>query len=139
MTLKRTQGTFKEARLMTKGLGRRQRRIKQMLHDAFDAELGALTWPHIRQVSVLDCGGKSGDHLHPTFERSLKRTLHALVKRGDVLIVGGKGGPGDPYCYLTVECFASAAEDREVTDTAEAKAICKELATLVMAGGEVRP
>ena len=122
-----TQGT-------TRGLGKLQRRIKEMLGAAMDAEIGCLTWPHIRQVVVLDYGGKPGESLNPTFERSLKRGLKTLVERGDVLVVGGRGGPGDPYRYTTVEAFASVAEDRKVTDAGEAKAIVATLAEAILRG-----
>jgi hypothetical protein len=35
-----------------------------------------------------------------------------LVDRGDVLIVGGKGGPGDPRRYVTVERIARIGDGR---------------------------
>jgi hypothetical protein len=103
-----------------------------MLNDAFAAEIGPLTWPAIRQVSVLDHGGAKTDRLRPSFERSLKRAIKSLVDRGEVLILGGKGGPGDPYRYVTVECFASVAEEKKVTDTEAAKAVVAEMQRLVM-------
>jgi hypothetical protein len=46
--------------------------------------------------------------------------MKTLVDRGDVLIVGGKGGQKDPYRYTTVEAFAAAA-GFAFKDTASAK------------------
>jgi hypothetical protein len=126
---KRTRGTNSR-------LGGLQLRIKQMVQKAADNDIGCLTWPHIRQVLVFDCGGAPGDTLKLTFERSAKRALHSLVKRGDVLVVGGKGGPSDPYRYTTVEAFASAAENRSISDTSEAKAIVAELIEVVLGGAQ---
>jgi hypothetical protein len=76
----------------------------------------------------------------PWFERSLKRALKGLVDRGDVLVLGGKGGPGDPRHYVTVETFASKAESKKVTDTSYAKQLVAEMAEAVakvMAGGGI--
>jgi hypothetical protein len=36
---------------------------------------------------------------HPSFERSLRRALHTLV-RNECLITLGKGRPGSPYRYF---------------------------------------
>jgi hypothetical protein len=86
--------------------------------------------PFIRSCFIAKHGGnpENGDCLTPTHERSLKRALKALVDRGDVLIVGGAGGPGDPYRYTTVESFAGVAHGKKkVKDTAHAKQIVAEL------------
>lgn len=66
----------------------------------------------IRAWCIVCSGGKEGDKLVPSFERSLKRALKGLVDRGDVLIFGGKGGQRDPGRYVTVEAFASKAEGK---------------------------
>ena len=44
------------------------------------------------------------------------------------MIIDGKGGPGNPRCYATVESFVSQIEGKKVTDTARAKEIMLELA-----------
>ena len=67
--------------------------------------------------------------LNPTFERSLKRSLKALVDRGDV-VFDGKGGQTSPYRYTTIEAFASATGEK-VRDTAHAKQIIAELQAAV--------
>ena len=40
-------------------------------------------------------------------ERSLRRAIKALLDRGEIFVIAGEGGPGDPRRYVTVECFAS--------------------------------
>ena len=116
---------------MPRGLGKQQRHVKDMLHRAFDAKIGALTFAHIRGVEIMNLGGDpERDKLNPSHERSLKRALKRLVDRGDVVITGGKGGVADPYRYTTIEAFAEAAVGHKV-DTAEAKKIVADLAEAV--------
>ncbi len=116
---------------MPRGLGKQHRHDKDMLHRAFDAKIGALTFAHIRGVEIMNLGGDpERDKLNPSHERSLKRALKRLVDRGDVLIAGGKGGVADPYRYITIEAFAGVAEGRKV-DTAEARKIVAELSEAV--------
>lgn len=111
---------------MSRGLGALQRKIKTLLDRSFRAGLGPLRFADIRGVFLINDGGNPvTDRLDPTHERSLKRALKTSVERGDVLIMGGKGGPADPYRYITVECFAGATG--EVKDTAHAKQIFAEL------------
>jgi hypothetical protein len=87
---------------------------------------------HTGAYRALPSGNpENGDRLSPTRERSLKRALKGLVDRGDVLICGGNGGPGDSYRYTTVECFAGAT-GKKVKDTAHAKQIVAELQDAVM-------
>lgn len=119
--------------VMSRGLGALQREIKRMLTRAHEVDTGALRFTDMRAVLVINHGGKpeKGDTLQPTHERSLKRALKGLVDRGDVLIVGGKGGPGDPRRYMTVETFASIANRKKVEDTAEAKQVVAEMAEAV--------
>jgi len=58
----------------------------------------------IRMCFVARYGGDptKGDKLPPSHERSLKRALKGLRDRGEVLRIGGSGGPGDPYHYTTL-------------------------------------
>ncbi len=112
---------------MPRGLGKSQRWIKDVLQRAHDKEIGLLTVAMIRTVAIRDRGGDPyRDRLNPTYERSLKRSLKALVDSGDVVIVAGKGGYLDPYCYTTVEALA-ASTGVTVKDTAHAKLIVAEL------------
>jgi molybdopterin-biosynthesis enzyme MoeA-like protein len=112
---------------MSRGLGALQREIKTLLDRSFRMGLGPLRFADIRAVFLINDGGNpETDRLDPTHERSLKRALKTLVERGDVLIMSGKGGPGDPYRHVTVECFAAATG--EVKDTAHAKQIFAKLA-----------
>jgi hypothetical protein len=93
---------------MSRGIGALQREIKTLLDRSFRVGLGPLRFADIRAVFVIEDGGDpESDRLDPTHERSLKRALKTLVERGDVLIFDGKGGPGDPRRYVTVESFAA--------------------------------
>ena len=105
---------------MSRGLGKQQLAITGLIKKAESVGVTSMTFADMRQVFVL----RNGDTLHPTRERSLKRALKALVDRGDVLIIGGNGRPGDPYRYISVEAMASAYTNRKITDTAEAKKVC---------------
>jgi hypothetical protein len=112
---------------MSRGLGALQREIKTLLDRSFRVGIGPLRFADIRAVSVINDGGNpETERLDPTHERSLKRALQTLVQRGEVLILSGKGGPGDPRRYTTVECFAGATGET-VKDTAHAKQIVAEL------------
>ena len=122
---------------MSRGLGKLQREIKRALTVVFDNDYGAMRFADIRTWFVIRYGGKEDDKLSPTHERSLKRALKGLIDKGEVLIIDGKGGPGDPRRYITIECFAAATGEK-VKDTAHAKAIVAELQDAVMkatAGG----
>jgi len=113
---------------MPRGLGKSQRWIKDVLQRASEIVIGGpLDFAFIRDIAISHRGGDSyRDRLNPTYERSLKRSLKALVDSGDVVIVAGKGGQLDPYCYTTVEAFA-ASTGETVKDTAHAKLIVAEL------------
>ena len=113
---------------MPRGLGKSQRWIKDVLQRASEIKIaGPLDFAMIRAAAIRHRGGDPyRERLNPTYERSLKRSLKALVDRGDVVIVAGKGGYLDPYCYTTVEALASAT-GVTVKDTAHAKLIVAEL------------
>ncbi len=113
---------------MSRGLGKLQREIKRALTVMYDHGFtGQMRIADIRNWFIARYGGNPDtDKLPPTHERSLKRALKGLIDRGEVLVVDGKGGPGDPRRYTTVECFA-AATGQKVKDTAHAKKIVAEL------------
>jgi len=119
---------------MSRGLGDVQREIKRMLTVMFDTYGAVMGFTDIRACFIAKHGGdpENGDRLTPTHERSLKRALKGLVDRGDVLVVGGEGGPGDPYRYTTIEDFAGTANGKKVKDTAHAKQIVAEMQEAVM-------
>ena len=79
----------------------------------------------IRMCFVARYGGDptKGDKLPPSHERSLKRALKGLRDRGEVLRIGGSGGPGDPYHYTTLECFAAIVAGKKPRDETHAKQI----------------
>jgi hypothetical protein len=106
---------------MSRGLGDLQRRIKNVMNLA--AALGRRDWRY------ADLREAFAGHTQP---RSLRRSLKGLVDRGDMLILDGKGGPGDPYRYVTVEAFAgmSRASGMPFKDTAEAKRKFAELGAM---------
>jgi hypothetical protein len=108
-------------------LGKLQREIKRALTVVYDNDYGVMCFADIRNWFVIRYGGNPDtDKLPPTHERSLKRALKGLIDKDEVLIFDGKGGPGDPRRYITVECFA-AATGKKVKDTAHAKEIVAEL------------
>ena len=112
---------------MARGLGEHQREIKRILQRASDAKIGMLPFASIRAVFIISAGGNpETDKMNPTFARSLRRSLLALVDRGDVVFVG-EGGQKDPFRYTTIEAFV----DEPNTD--DAKRVFKELTAASMA------
>ena len=106
---------------MSRGLGKLQREIKRILQRAWDADLPALPFASIRGVFIMSAGGNpETGRLHPTSERSLKRSIRALVDRGDV-IRAGAGGQQDPFRYGTVESITVEP------NTADAKRAWREM------------
>ncbi len=98
---------------MSHGIGRIQREIKRILQLAFDAEIGMVTFAGIRAVFIMKTGGDPEvDRLNPHFERSLKRSLKALVNSRDVVFLG-RGGQADPFEYTTVEAFTHEPDTKE--------------------------
>jgi hypothetical protein len=57
-----------------------------------------MTFADLRFLAKQDLGAEWWV-AHPSFERSLRRALHALV-RDELLITLGKGRPGDPFRYI---------------------------------------
>ena len=110
---------------MSRGIGRIQRQIKHILQRAFDAGFGMLRFADIRALFILQAGGNpESDRMNPVFERSLKRSLKALVNSGDVLLYGD-GGQADPFRYATVEAFT------DESDTKEAKRAWQEMSVAI--------
>ena len=102
---------------MSRGLGRLQRNLKAMIYEQHECWLKEferradadempegqfwLTWPEIKYLIKLDMGLDPEAKLDPSFERSLKRALHLLLKRGEVRKIPGMPGVS---CYITKEC-----------------------------------
>ena len=96
--------TYRE-RPLSRGLGKLQRTIKDILQKAGEAKLGWMTFADIRGIFIMHAGGNpETDKMLPNFERSLKRSLKALVDCADVLR-RGKGGQQTPFAYMTIEVF----------------------------------
>lgn len=116
---------------MSKGLGVRQRELLAILRKADAAKLPPLTYAELRVVLIASRGGNParGDRLRESLDRALKRALAAMVNSKDVVIVGGKGGPKDPYRYRAIEDFAAPlAEDAGgVRDVRHAKKLVADL------------
>jgi hypothetical protein len=121
-----SQRTLNAVRTMARGLGSLQREIKHILDRAALLPSRTLSLAGIRAVLVLQRGDSEHNTLAANSERTLQRALKGLVDRGEVVIAQGRGGPGDPYRYTTVECFASTT-GRDVRDTAHAKQIVAEM------------
>ena len=82
----------------------------------------------LRQWLVARAGGDPElDTLRPA-----GRAIKALLDRGEIFVIAGEGGPGDPRRYVTVECFASTLKGETVKDTAHAKAIVAELSDMML-------
>jgi len=71
---------------MSRGLGR----LQQALMDAIERHGKPMTFADIRIVAKKDLGAE-WYVTHPSFERSLRRALHALV-RNELLIALGRAG-----------------------------------------------
>ena len=102
---------------MSRSLGGLQRVIQAVLLE----HNGPLQYGQIRTQLVLTKINFTSKLR--TRDRSLKRALKWLVDRGEVIIVGGKGGPSEPYRYVAIESIASTFKGEKVTDIAEAKKI----------------
>ncbi len=90
---------------MSRGLGWLQQEIKRILQKAGEAKLGWMPFADIRGIFIMHAGGNpETDKLLPNFERSLKRSLKALVDCGDVLR-RGEGGQQAPFGYMNIEVF----------------------------------
>ena len=79
---------------MSRGLGRLQR----CLMDAIESHGKPMTFADIRLQAKKDLGAE-WYVTHPSFERSLRRALRALV-RDELLITLAKGRPGNPFRYI---------------------------------------
>jgi hypothetical protein len=109
---------------MSRGLGELQREIKDALTFLWNKKLPT-RFADVRIYFVIRHGGEEDDTLEPTYERSMRRALKGLLDRGDVVIIGGKGGPGDPHQYANVEDFAAlyVRKGKKVRDATHAKEI----------------
>ena len=130
---------------MGRGLGNLQLYIKDVLTNAYEKKFGALSFAYIRAGYAIQLGcaeeGPAGETIHnldPSEERSLKRALYTLVKRGDVVIIKGEGGVADPYQYTTIECFARSA-NKKPKSTEHAKQIVADMGGVsrIMAMGKL--
>jgi hypothetical protein len=122
---------------MSRGLGRFQRNIKAMIYgvDAWWREECAkaeaeerepadgyrywVLWPEIKATVKDDLGLSPEDKLPPSLERSLKRALHSLVKRGEI----GKMPdlpPGSLAHYITKECYDESFSPKALRQLKEA-------------------
>jgi hypothetical protein len=90
---------------MTRGLGSLQLEIIDLLRTAEEDDYGPVTFGVIRFFFLYRAVGEefAKYHLPPTHVRSIKRALKTLVDRGEVRIVGGKGGQLDPYQYALAD------------------------------------
>ena len=109
---------------MSRGLGELQREIKNVLTFLWNNKQPT-RFANIRTVFLACHGGEEGDTMEPTYERSMRRAIKGLLDRGDVVVIDGKGGPGDPHRYANVEDFAGLyiPKGRKVRDATHAKQI----------------
>jgi hypothetical protein len=109
---------------MSRGLGELQHEIKDTLTFLWNHKQST-RFANLRTCFLVRHGGEKGDTLEPIYERSMRRALKGLVDRGDVVIIGGKGGPGDPHQYANIEDFAAlyVRKGKKVRDATHAKEI----------------
>ena len=91
---------------MSKGIGELQRTIFERVRILERISSGApVTWPLIRSTLIAMAAKPKtaaeikNYRLTESYERSAKRALRGLVDRGYLEIVGGNGGPADPFHY----------------------------------------
>ena len=112
---------------MSRGPGRQQRNIRHILQHCHDQELGNPSFAVMRRIYIEGIGGNpQTDRLNQNVERALKRALKSLVDKGEVVILGGRGGQRDPYRYALVAAIANGAGVEE-PETAAAKQIVDEM------------
>jgi hypothetical protein len=107
---------------VSKGLGSLQRSIKEALtflwsknaQTRFDEIAKYLLYNHDGAADIW-------------FDRSARRALDGLLRRGDVICVGGLGTSRSPREFLNVEDFARLASKKPPRNTAEAKTIAAEI------------
>ena len=107
---------------MSRGIGDTQREIVGMLEYLWSKK-HRMQFADICTCYLIHADAKEGDTLDPSFERGLRRSLAALIKRGDVLVVGGGYSSKYPREFMSVTDFAKLASRKKVHSTAEAKKI----------------
>jgi hypothetical protein len=85
---------------MSRGPGKLQRLLFQIIRDNSSEPK---TFAELR-----------GGDVDPVFERSCRRALKNMVD-GNIILVLGKGGPGDPHRYCVNPIFAAMADVIETT------------------------
>jgi hypothetical protein len=91
---------------MSRGLGALQREIKDFIRLCWKHGDGPVTFSDIRLATEPTPT--------PSDVRSMKRALKNLVDREEVFIVGGLGGPLDPYHYMAFEDLMASNRVKDV-------------------------
>jgi hypothetical protein len=107
---------------VSKGLGSLQRRIKEALAYLWSKKLPT----GFGEIDTYLLANHD-DAADRWFERSARRALDGLLKRGDVVVVGGLGTSRSPRSFLCVEDFAALCSKKPPRDTAEAKKLAAEV------------
>lgn len=89
---------------MSRGLGKMQRLLWKMVYDHGKP----MTFEEMREVILQALGDRAPDRLvnlyrgelRPSFERSLRRALHKMVKDRGMMITCGIGGSADRFRYF---------------------------------------
>jgi hypothetical protein len=105
---------------MSRGLSRRQRDLQGMLIDHGQP----MTFDEICAAILRDTGDKISlptlKRLAPSFLRSLRRSLHTMVRDQQLLAIGA-GGPGEPFKYylhpLTIEIYGNQDDKQQYYKT----------------------
>ena len=112
---------------MSRGLGRLQNALVVTIR----LRREPMTFADIRTF-ILQERGEVGSKLCVSFERSLRRALHSLV-RDKLLMIIGRGGPGDPSRYFLHPLLIGMIGP----DTAEGRALKEALDRIVGACGDL--
>ena len=102
---------------MSRGLGLLQREIKEVLAILWRTK-SPTRFDEIALGLLLRYDGAEDIW----FERSARRALDGLLKRGDVVVIGGRGTSSSPRHFMCVEDFARLS-GKKPRNTADAKKI----------------
>jgi hypothetical protein len=109
---------------VSRGIGDTQREIVAILGYLWSKKY-RMQFADICTCYLIHADAEEGDTLDPSFERGLRRSLASLIKRGDVLVVGGGYSSKYPREFMSVTDFAklNSRDGKKVNSVAEAKRV----------------
>jgi hypothetical protein len=106
---------------MSRGIGDTQREIVAMLGYLWSKKY-RMQFADICTCYLIHADAEEGDTLDPSFERGLRRSLAALIARGEVVVVSGGYSSKYPREFMTVTDFAKLSGEK-VSNVADAKKV----------------